>query len=75
MRTAFALALVGDHNPFIPAHRAIPVALAMAATFHQVSLSQTWIATSKVDSANVFSAPPTAFGVFPEAPTGTPMAL
>ena len=56
MRTVFAFALVGDHNPSIPAHRAIPVALAMAATFHQISLSQTWIATSEIDSAErIFS--------------------
>lgn len=48
---SFCLALVGDYDPSVPAHQAIPVALQLAADHHHVSLKWDWLHTSKIEDA------------------------
>jgi CTP synthase (UTP-ammonia lyase) len=51
MRTSLVVALVGDYNPSVPAHQAIPSALDMAAAHHGVKLHPKWVSTVQTDSA------------------------
>jgi CTP synthase (UTP-ammonia lyase) len=43
------IALVGDHDPGVVAHRAIPVALALAADELDLDVSGAWVATETID--------------------------
>ncbi|HVU17840.1 MAG TPA: CTP synthase [Candidatus Didemnitutus sp.] len=61
------LALIGDHNPDVIAHRAIPLALEWAARAAQVSLSWDWIGTEKVTDVGVL-APYDAVWTVPASP-------
>jgi len=45
------IALVGDFNPSITAHRAIPVALEMAATHWGIAIAPEWVATGEIRDA------------------------
>lgn len=45
------LALVGDYNPKVPAHRAIPTALELACVATGVKLDWEWIGTEKITDA------------------------
>ena len=45
------LALVGDYNTQVPAHRAIPTALGLACVAAGVKLDWTWIGTEKITDA------------------------
>jgi CTP synthase (UTP-ammonia lyase) len=47
----FRVALVGDYDPSVPAHQAIPVALELAADHHHVSLQWDWLHTSRIEDA------------------------
>jgi CTP synthase (UTP-ammonia lyase) len=44
----FRVALVGDYDPSVPAHQAIPVALQFAAHHHHVALEWDWLHTSQI---------------------------
>jgi CTP synthase (UTP-ammonia lyase) len=44
----FRVALVGDYDPSVPAHQAIPMALQFAADHHQVTLEWDWLHTSRI---------------------------
>jgi CTP synthase (UTP-ammonia lyase) len=48
MGQAIQVALVGDYNPGVAAHRAIPLALELAATVAHVQLDYRWLPTSCV---------------------------
>jgi CTP synthase (UTP-ammonia lyase) len=53
MSTRLRIALVGDHNPAVIAHQAIPVALELASADLGVQLSSDWVATAAIsDAAN-----------------------
>lgn len=45
MSAPLRIALIGDHDPAITAHRAIPLALGFAASIEQVEVTWQWIAT------------------------------
>ncbi len=45
------IALVGDYNPSVPAHQAIPVALDLASAHLRVQVVGDWISTKKINSA------------------------
>jgi CTP synthase (UTP-ammonia lyase) len=51
MRSQSYVALVGDYNPSIAAHQAIPIALELAAAHHGVSILTTWVPTSQTRRA------------------------
>lgn len=51
MRIILNVALVGDYNPMVPAHQAIPIALDLAAAFHSIDLRFTWIGTDGIQAA------------------------
>ena len=51
MKETLAIGLVGDHDAAVTAHRAIPVALALAAKALRVELRHEWIATDTITSA------------------------
>jgi CTP synthase (UTP-ammonia lyase) len=43
------IGIVGDFDPALPSHRAIPVAIATAAVILNYDVRTTWIATDEVD--------------------------
>lgn len=49
--THVRIALIGDHNPAVLAHQAIPVALDLAATQRGVAVAPTWVATETIGAA------------------------
>jgi CTP synthase (UTP-ammonia lyase) len=51
MSTQYSVALVGDYNSSVPAHQAIPLALDLAAAFHDVPIHGTWFPTASVQDA------------------------
>jgi CTP synthase (UTP-ammonia lyase) len=51
MSSQYLVALVGDYNPSVPAHQAIPIALSLAAAHHGVSIKATWVPTSQIQRA------------------------
>lgn len=51
MRKLCRIALVGDYNPSVIAHQAIPLALDLAAQYHDVEVEGVWIHTSQIDNA------------------------
>jgi CTP synthase (UTP-ammonia lyase) len=52
---AIRIALVGDYNPQVPAHRAIPLALEMSATACDLRVEFDWMPTSEVGNAQGLS--------------------
>jgi CTP synthase (UTP-ammonia lyase) len=51
MRNCYRIALVGDYDPSVTAHQAIPLALKLAADYHHVTVEGVWIHTSQIESA------------------------
>lgn len=62
------LALVGDYNPKVPAHRAIPTALGLACVATGVKLEWAWIGTEKITDAARDLAGYSAVWVVPASP-------
>lgn len=56
MRKSCRIALVGDYNPAVTAHQAIPAALDLAAQHHHVVVKGVWVATSQIDDAETLLA-------------------
>jgi CTP synthase (UTP-ammonia lyase) len=56
MRKPCRIALVGDYNPSVTAHQAIPLALDLAARHHQAVVEGVWIHTSRIDDAEALLA-------------------
>ncbi|HHR1150854.1 TPA: CTP synthase C-terminal region-related (seleno)protein [Klebsiella aerogenes] len=52
MNTPLRIALVGDYNPDVIAHKAIPLAIDDAAAVLEQPVSYDWIATSEITSAD-----------------------
>ncbi len=52
MRTTITIGLIGDFNPEVPAHRAIPLALQGAADSLRVTVSFEWIPTDEICDAS-----------------------
>jgi CTP synthase (UTP-ammonia lyase) len=48
MSSQYLVALVGDYNPSVPAHQAIPVALDLAAAHHGARVKAVWVSTSQI---------------------------
>ncbi len=46
------IALIGDHNPAVTAHRAIPEALALAAQALGIAVTPQWLATDAIAAGN-----------------------
>lgn len=51
MSTRFRIALVGDHNPAVIAHQAIPIALELAAADLGVPVIADWVETAAISNA------------------------
>jgi CTP synthase (UTP-ammonia lyase) len=52
MRTTITIGLIGDFNPEVPAHRAIPLTLQAAADSLRVTVSFEWIPTDEIRDAS-----------------------
>ena len=50
MKRKITVGLVGDYNASVPAHRAIPVALQLAARALEVQVEPAWVPTEEVES-------------------------
>ena len=51
MSLQYSVALVGDYNSSVPAHQAIPIALALASAHHGVKINANWVPTSQIQNA------------------------
>jgi CTP synthase (UTP-ammonia lyase) len=51
MSQSLLVALVGDYDPSVPAHQAIPLALQLAADHHHATLQWDWLHTSQIEDA------------------------
>jgi CTP synthase (UTP-ammonia lyase) len=51
MRNSCRIALVGDYDPTVPAHQAIPIALSLAAHHHHVAVEGVWVHTAQIENA------------------------
>jgi CTP synthase (UTP-ammonia lyase) len=51
--SALTIALIGDHDPAITAHRAIPLALELAARQEQLQVRPAWISTADLAASSV----------------------
>jgi CTP synthase (UTP-ammonia lyase) len=51
MRKSCRIALVGDYDPAVPAHQAIPIALLLAAQHHHAAVECVWIPTAHIEDA------------------------
>jgi CTP synthase (UTP-ammonia lyase) len=49
MSKSVSIALIGDHNPGVTAHAAIPKALALAADAEKIAIRETWIGTEELE--------------------------
>ena len=52
MNSPLRIALVGDYNPAVTAHKAIPLAIDDAAAVLELALRYDWLATSEIKSAD-----------------------
>ncbi len=52
MTTVRRIGLVGDHDPSVPAHQAIPMALQLAANALEVDLHHEWVPTEEITQAS-----------------------
>ncbi len=73
MNTPLRIALVGDYNPDVIAHKAIPLAIDDAAAVLEQPVSYDWIATSEITSADRLT-DYDAIWVVPASPYKTPKA-
>jgi len=55
MRAKIMIGLVGDYNPAVPAHQAIPLALKRAAEANQVEVEFEWVPTADINSVSRIS--------------------
>lgn len=55
LRPALKIALVGDHDPLVTAHQAIPVALQLAASATNLQVQAHWLATDSIATASDLS--------------------
>ena len=53
----YAVAPVGDYDSSVPAHRAIPIALELAAKHHGIKIDATWFGTARIGDAETELAP------------------
>lgn len=53
--TALRLALIGDYDPQVTAHQAIPIALGMAAEHSDLDVQFQWLATDQINAATRFN--------------------
>jgi CTP synthase (UTP-ammonia lyase) len=51
MSKSISIALIGDHNPDVTAHTAIPKALALVADAEKIAIRETWIGTEELEQA------------------------
>src|SRR5581483_2586911 len=51
MSKSYRIALVGDYDPSVTAHQAIPLAIELAARHHGCSVNGEWVHTSKISDA------------------------
>jgi CTP synthase (UTP-ammonia lyase) len=54
--TTLRIGLIGDRNDEVPAHRAIPLALARAAQAARVRVEPVWLPTDAIDESTAFGA-------------------
>ncbi|MGF6604697.1 CTP synthase (UTP-ammonia lyase) [Paraburkholderia sp. GAS448] len=52
MRTKVTIGLVGDYDPSVPAHQAIPLALKRAADAKQIEVDFEWVPTGEITSVS-----------------------
>ena len=52
LRNNLAIGLIGDFNPEVPAHQAIPLALQAAAESLRTAVHFEWVATDEIDAAS-----------------------
>ena len=52
MNSPLRIALVGDYNPDVVAHKAIPLAIDDAAAVLELPLRYDWLSTSEIKSAD-----------------------
>jgi len=50
MQTKILIGLIGDYDATVPAHQAIPIALAMAADSMEIQVAFRWVPTQEIDS-------------------------
>ncbi len=48
MGLQYSIALVGDYDPSVPAHQAIPISLDLAATHYGAQISTKWVPTAQI---------------------------
>jgi CTP synthase (UTP-ammonia lyase) len=65
--STLTIALIGDYDPSITAHRAIPLALELAAAAEEVEVEWQWVATRELDAS--FASP--ALSVSPASPASS----
>jgi CTP synthase (UTP-ammonia lyase) len=53
MSLHYSVALVGDYNPSVLAHQAIPIALGLAADHHRVKIDANWVPTAQIQHAEL----------------------
>ncbi|KAF2390676.1 CTP synthase C-terminal region-related (seleno)protein [Pseudomonas frederiksbergensis] len=53
--TALRIALIGDYDPQVTAHQAIPIALGMAAEHSDLDVQFQWLATDQINAATPFN--------------------
>lgn len=73
MNSLLRIATVGDYNPDVVAHKAIPTAIDDAAAVLELPLRYDWLATSEIKSADDL-ADYDAIWVVPASPYKTPKA-
>ncbi|NYF79686.1 CTP synthase C-terminal region-related (seleno)protein [Granulicella arctica] len=56
MSNSYRIALVGDYDSSVPAHQAIPLALALAARYHKVAVEGVWVHTLQIEDADALLA-------------------
>lgn len=68
MSTCLCIALVGDYNPAVVAHQAIPIALELAAAELSVPIASDWVATAAITNAANDLAPYQGIWCVPASP-------
>jgi CTP synthase (UTP-ammonia lyase) len=53
--TALRIALIGDYDPQVTAHQAIPIALGMASEHSGLDVQFQWLATDQINAATLFN--------------------
>lgn len=68
MSTRLRIALVGDHNPAVVAHQAIPIALELVSAELGVPVEGDWVATAAIHNAAIDLAPYHGIWCVPASP-------